>query len=140
MDNQTLTDRKLENEFIFTATRSSGPGGQNVNKVSTRVEIRFNVITSAVLTDSEKELIRSRLRNKMTGEGELLIISQSTRSQLKNREKAAEKMLTMISRALTETAVRKPTLPTLASRAERLERKHLRSKIKTLRKDIDKED
>jgi ribosome-associated protein len=140
MDNQTLKDRKIESEFKFTATRSSGPGGQNVNKVSTRVEIRFNVITSAVLSDSEKELIRSRLSKKITAEGELLIISQSERSQLRNREKAVEKMLMMISRALTETAVRKPTLPTMSSKAERLEKKHLRSNIKSLRKDIDEED
>jgi len=137
MDIQNLKDRNIENEFTFSASRSSGPGGQNVNKVNTRVEIRFNVRNSAILTKDEKEIITTRLVKRITSEGELLIISQSERTQLKNREKAAGKMLSLLAHALTLNAPRVPTSPTNVSKTERLEEKRKRGHLKTLRKSPD---
>jgi ribosome-associated protein len=130
----TLKERNIEYEFSFSASRSSGPGGQNVNKVSTRVEIRFNVLRSSVLDLPEKELISARLIKKITSDGELLTFSQSERSQLRNKENAIEKMLSVIARALTVKPVRKPTEPTVRSKDKRLEKKRKHGSIKALRK------
>jgi ribosome-associated protein len=137
MDIQTLLDRNLTSEFTFSASRSSGPGGQNVNKVNTRAEIRFSIRDSALLSDSEKQTLLDRLSRRINSEGELLIISQSERSQLKNRKKAVEKMLSMIAAALTESPERIPTGPTTRSKAERLDSKRKRGNLKELRKGID---
>jgi len=132
-----IRNRIPESEFIISASRSSGPGGQNVNKVNTRVEIRFNIIASPNLTDIEKNLIFIELRNKINSEGDLITTSQSERSQLRNRTKAVEKLYKMLSVALTEKPGRKSTSPTKKSRLERLEEKRKRSLIKKMRKDLD---
>lgn len=122
-------------EFRFSATRSSGPGGQNVNKVNTRVELRFNILNTPSLDDEEKEMATAALRNKINSEGDLLIVSQSERSQLQNKKKAEEIFYRLMSRALTRKIERKPTKPTAASRIKRIEQKKKRSFVKSLRKD-----
>ena len=76
-----LSGRNFENEFIFNATRSSGPGGQHVNKVSTRIELRFDIGASLLLSEGEKALIRNKLAGRISKEGILLINAQSERSQ-----------------------------------------------------------
>ncbi len=133
MDITTLKSRKFENEIVFSASRSSGPGGQNVNKVSTKVELRFNIRTSLILTDLEREILEEKLKKRINTEGELLIISQSERSQLKNREKALEMFFDLLISAFNERKPRKATKPTAASRAARLEAKRIRSLIKKSR-------
>ncbi|MGB8491666.1 MAG: alternative ribosome rescue aminoacyl-tRNA hydrolase ArfB [Bacteroidales bacterium] len=137
MNIESLKARKLDDEFVFTASRSSGPGGQNVNKVNTRAEIRFSVADSAVLSDSEKDLIFWKLSRKINSSGELIVTSQSERSQLKNRERATEKMLLLLAGSLTEVPKRKRTSPSVKSKLERLEEKHRKGRIKALRKDSD---
>jgi ribosome-associated protein len=132
---EELKVRISENEFIFVTSRSSGPGGQNVNKVNTKVEIRFNVQLSDSLSAKEKELIRKNLKNRINSSGELVVKSQSERSQLRNRNKAIEKILSLISLALTEKPERKPTLPTLQSQAERVDEKKKKGRIKRSRKE-----
>lgn len=137
MEVQVLKDRDFINELKFSASRSGGPGGQNVNKVSTKVELRFNVFESNLLSGEEKEIILNKLANRMNKEGELLLVSQSERSQLANKEKAIEKFYILISKALTFQKKRKPTKPSARVKAKRLETKRFKSEKKILRKTID---
>ena len=129
-----LNDRDFSNELHFSASRSSGPGGQNVNKVNTKVELRFSIPGSILLSDEEKELILEKLKKKINSEGELILVSQAERSQLKNKVKVVEKFYTLLTRSLTPRKKRKPTEPSEASREDRLEKKHRHSQKKALRK------
>jgi ribosome-associated protein len=135
MNCEELKKRIQPGEILFSTSRSSGPGGQNVNKVNTKVELRFNVYSSVSLSESEKEKIALRLKNKITLKGDLLIISQSARTQLLNKQRAQEKFYKLICKALEDKPVRKATSPTLSSSRERLEKKKKRSSLKKLRKE-----
>ena len=121
-------------ELVFCASRSSGPGGQNVNKVNTKVELRFDVMKSAVLSEEEKSLILIKLKGKINSDGILIITSQEDRSQLKNKETAISKFYTLVSRALTPPKPRRSTKPTAASRLKRLTEKKKTGEKKSLRK------
>jgi ribosome-associated protein len=135
MTAEELKNRIPVSEFTFAASRSSGPGGQNVNKVNTKVELRYNVRNSMFLSDNEKDLVCSVLKNKINSEGDLIIICQSERTQLMNKKKAEEKFFKLLSTALTVKRNRKSTRPTAASKAKRLDTKKKRGTIKMLRKD-----
>ena len=124
----------LLSELTFSYSRSSGPGGQNVNKVSTKVEVRFNVAASSVLSENEKSLILEKLANRIASGGELIIVCQSERTQGGNKEKVVEKFLELIKKALTPRKKRKPTKPSLAAREKRLEEKRLISEKKEARR------
>jgi len=128
-----LKDRDFSPEFVFTASRSSGPGGQNVNKVSTRVELRFNVTQSQLLTEAEKEIILIKLASKINSEGEFILVSQIERSQLMNKENVIEKFYLLIIKALTPVKKRKPTKPSRAAKEKRLEEKRMRAEKKERR-------
>lgn len=121
-------------ELNFYASRSSGPGGQNVNKVNTRVELRFDVMNSSVLSEDEKNLLLVKLKTRINNEGILIITSQEDRSQLKNKENAIAKFNAMITRALTPQKPRRPTKPTAASKLKRLTKKKKTGEKKSLRK------
>jgi len=121
-------------ELNFTATRSGGPGGQHVNKVSTKVEIRFNIRESDLLSNEQKEILLLKLDNKVTNEGELIVTSQATRSQIENKEKAIEKCLDLIRNALLPAKKRKPTKPSKAAIKKRLEEKRKLGEKKEKRK------
>ena len=110
-----LRDRNFQDEFVFQASRSSGPGGQNVNKVSSKVELRFNITVSAFLSEDEKVILCSKLVNKINKMGELVLIAQTDRSQLKNKEKVIEKFYLLLEKALTPQKKRFRTKPTRAS-------------------------
>lgn len=129
-----LKSRKFEEEFIFSASRSSGPGGQNVNKVSTKVELRFSVINTLIFSETEKNLILKKLRNKINKEGELLLVSQDGRTQSENKNLVVEKFYDLIARALTIPVKRIPTKPSHSSRLKRLDEKKIRSIVKRLRR------
>jgi ribosome-associated protein len=125
---------QLLNEVQFSASRSSGPGGQNVNKVNTKIELRFPVQESAVLDENQKQLILSKLKNRINTLDELLITSGSERTQWRNKEKAIQKFFELIEKALTKPRKRKKTQPTAASRLKRLENKKKLGQKKNWRK------
>mgnify|MGYP000853827493 CR=1 FL=1 len=130
-----LRERIPPGEIRFSTSRSGGPGGQNINKVNTKVELRFDIKNSFHLTGEEKEKIFLRLKNRINSEGEMLITSQSERTQLMNKKKAEEKLFKLLASALSEKKKRRSTYPTFASVKERLEKKKIRSNIKKMRKD-----
>jgi len=129
-----IPQRDFSSEFVFQASRSSGPGGQNVNKVSSKVELRFNLWNSALLDEQEKAIIAEKLTNKINKEGELVLVSQTDRSQLKNKEKVIEKFYHLLEKALMPPKKRYKTKPTKASVEKRLESKRVKSSIKISRK------
>ena len=126
--------QKLEAECKFTANRSSGPGGQNVNKVNTRVELRFSIPFSQHFSDEQKSMLSNKLKNRINSEGELLLASESERSQLRNREKVLALFFQLIEKALTPAKKRLKTKPTIASRIKRMEGKKLQSEKKNRRR------
>ena len=129
-----LTGRNFETECIFSASRSSGPGGQHVNKVSTKMELRFNVSASQLLRDDEKTILMNKLTGRINKDGFLILVSQSERSQFDNKARVIEKFFRMLEKALKPVKKRNPTRPTAASKARRLESKHIHARKKTLRK------
>jgi ribosome-associated protein len=120
-------------EFQFQTSRSGGPGGQNVNKVSSKVELRFDVPGSALLTDEQKQRVLKKLRNQITQDGVLLIVSQEHRSQLQNRQAVVRRFYELLERAFREPKPRKPTKPSAAAKAERLRSKRRTSENKARR-------
>ena len=131
-----IRDRNFQDEFAFQASRSSGPGGQNVNKVSSKVELRFHIANSVLLNEEEKAMITLKLINKINKQGELVLVSQTERSQPMNREKVIEKFYILINKALTPKKKRLKTRPTKASVEKRLESKRVQAILKTNRKGI----
>jgi ribosome-associated protein len=137
MTAEELKARIPSGEIKFSTSRSSGPGGQNVNKVNTKVEARLNVTGSFSLTQKEKERVLIILRNKINSDGELIVVSQSERTQFMNKKKAEEKIIKILASALTEKNKRKASSPTKASKEERLQKKKIRSNIKRLRSETE---
>lgn len=137
MTPEELRSRIPESELEFSASRSSGPGGQNVNKVNTRVELRFCITRTSSLSEEEKSIILQKLKKRINSEGEIIVRAQSGRTQLKNREAAEERLFSLLAAALTRKPIRKPGSPTAGSKAERAFRKIKHSEIKKLRRSQD---
>lgn len=134
MSKDILGNRDFSHEFEFHFSKSGGPGGQHVNKTSSKVELRFDIDNSELLTEEEREMIKERLKNRINNENVLIISSQNTRSQLKNREKAVNKFYELINKALRPRKKRKPTKPSKAAKEKRLKEKHIQSEKKEQRK------
>lgn len=115
----------IEPEISFSASRSSGPGGQNVNKVNTRVILRFDVMQSTILNDYQKILIYNKLKNRINKDGQLIVACEETRSQLRNKEIALDLLHQLIHDALKPVIKRKPTKPSRSAKQKRLQSKKI---------------
>ncbi|MDG2149220.1 MAG: alternative ribosome rescue aminoacyl-tRNA hydrolase ArfB [Planctomycetota bacterium] len=120
-------------ELGWSASRSGGPGGQNVNKLSTRVSLRWNVAESVALDEARRVKLLGKLEARLTKSGELIVHVDSSRSQLDNRHEARRRLAEMVREALHVAKKRRPTKPTKGSKQRRLESKKQRSDTKKLR-------
>ena len=122
-----------DSELSLSFVRSSGPGGQNVNKLATAVQLRFDLERSAVLPDGVKARLRALSGRRLNADGSILIIARNHRTQEHNRREAQERLTDLIRRALTVPKARKATKPTRAARQRRLEHKTRLRRTKRLR-------
>jgi ribosome-associated protein len=124
-------------ELSLAFARSGGPGGQNVNKVSSKVELRWNPTTSTALSLDDRTWLLSRLANRLTTGGELIVTSTATRDQIKNRDDAFSKLTLIVRTALERPKLRRPTKPSRSSKRRRVEDKRHRAEIKRHRRGDD---
>lgn len=129
-----VLEEALTSELQFSAMRSSGAGGQNVNKVSSKVELRFDVEASLALNEEQKQSLFEKLQNKISNEGVLILQCDESRSQHKNKQLVIERFLAMIQQAFKKPKKRKPTKIPASVKRKRLDNKRKQSDKKANRK------
>jgi ribosome-associated protein len=129
-DHISIDEREIEESFV----RASGPGGQNVNKLATAVQLRFDVRGSPSLPAEVRARLERLAGTRMTRDGVLIIIAQRHRTQARNREDALERLIDLVRRAAVAPRLRRPTRPTASARKRRVEAKKHRAGVKRLRR------
>ena len=124
----------LKKELKYRTSRSSGPGGQHVNKTETRVELVWDLEASECLNTLQKKRVRKRQGSRLTEDGLLILAGEKYRSQHRNRDEVTERFLELIAESIVPIKKRKPTKPTRASREKRIRDKKIRGEIKRLRR------
>ncbi len=129
----------LFSECIFKAVRSGGKGGQNVNKVSSKVELYFSIENSLLLNDNQKEILTKKLQHRINDDGNMRVVCDEDRSQIRNKNKAVEKLNALIEKALIPEKKRIKTKTPKAIKEKRIKEKKMQGDIKTLRRKPDVE-
>ena len=127
----------LQKEITYKTSRSGGKGGQNVNKVSTKVELLFSIDASNLFTDEEKKLLKGKLQSRFNKDGLVQVVCDTERSQYMNKEKVVERLMVLLTNALHQPKIRKPTKVSKAVRAARLADKRIQSDKKAGRRKAD---
>ena len=128
---------RVENELTFKISRSAGPGGQNVNKLNTKVALIFDVKNSTTLSTAKKQIVIKKLGRRLTKDKKLIITSQKFRTQKANRNAVVQRLNETIQKALQKPKKRKPTKPTKASVEKRLKSKKIKSQLKQQRRNVE---
>ena len=123
-----------ESEMEITFVRSSGPGGQNVNKTSSKAVVRWNVDRASAFTEREKDRIRGKIQHRLTGDNDIIVTCMQERSQLQNKLMAMKALRDMVAAALEEEKERVPTRPTRAAKAHRMDEKRKTAEKKQSRR------
>jgi ribosome-associated protein len=118
-----ISREELLKEVRFKTSRSGGKGGQNVNKVSSKVELDFDILHSNLLSDQQKQLLTEKLRNRISSEGILQVITEEERSQFLNKERSLQKLIILLGKALHQPKLRKATKPKKSAIEKRLKNK-----------------
>ncbi len=126
----------LMSELLFTASRSGGPGGQNVNKVNSKVTLKWDVVHSVLLDEDQQRIILGKLASRLTKEGILILTAQDKRSQLQNKEEVIFKLNQLLLKAFTPKKIRKKTKPGKAAHQARIKDKKQRSEKKQWRQKL----
>jgi ribosome-associated protein len=125
-----------DHELEFQASRAGGPGGQHVNKTATRIEVRWNVRLSHAIDEEQRQRLLTRLASRLDGDGWLRVVAADTRSQLRNREAARERLTALVGKALVRPNQRRKTKTPAAERQKRLETKRRRGQLKATRRRV----
>ncbi len=136
MMTKSLQSTDLLHELTFTTSRSSGPGGQNVNKVNSKVTLKWDVVHSTIVSPEQKEIIFKKLAARITTQGILMITSQEKRSQFENKEAALSKLDHLLIKAFAVTKVRKATKSSKAAKQKRMKSKKIQSEKKQWRQKL----
>lgn len=139
MEGGSITEENILREIIFRTSRSGGKGGQNVNKVSSKVELVYDISASYSLSESQKEKLLAKLAHKLDSEGMLHVVSQTSRSQTENKKIAVEKLMTLLQNGLKERKKRVPTKPKKSATEKRITSKKKVGETKRLRSSKDLE-
>jgi ribosome-associated protein len=134
--NLAIDESEIQEHFI----QASGPGGQNINKVASAVQLRFDVANSPSLPDDVRNRLISLFGNRINQDGQLVIQASRFRNQKRNRDDAIERLVKLIQKAAQKPKIRRRTKPTLASKERRLESKHHSGQTKCLRKPVESDD